>query len=75
MFLLQDSGFADKGTQAWKLEQTFHYFDTDKSGFVSFDEFVAGNAKQKRMHSHQFQTAKTVSRPRPPLPFIQPWSA
>lgn len=38
---IQLSGFADDATQAAKLDAIFRHFDTDKSGWISFDEFNA----------------------------------
>uniref|UniRef100_A0A7S1CH19 EF-hand domain-containing protein n=1 Tax=Bicosoecida sp. CB-2014 TaxID=1486930 RepID=A0A7S1CH19_9STRA len=35
------SGFADEETQAAKLDAVFRHFDSDKSGFISFDEYNA----------------------------------
>jgi len=35
------SGFADEETQCAKLDAIFRHFDSDKSGWISFDEFNA----------------------------------
>lgn len=36
-----DSGFADEPTQAAKLMAVFRHFNTDKDGWISFEEFQA----------------------------------
>ena len=41
VWLNTDSGFADEATQAAKLMRVFRHFNTDKDGWISFEEFQA----------------------------------
>jgi hypothetical protein len=57
-----DSGFADEATQAAKLMAVFRHFNTDKDGWVSYDEFQAALVRLNFVGVQREVSVRPVSR-------------
>ncbi len=68
-----DSGFADEPTQAAKLMAVFRHFNTDKDGWISFEEFQAALVRLNFVGVQREVRGANVCLSRPLWSYLTPW--